>query len=82
MHHITYKITGQFSVQTGDAAYIVQRRINDGPWEHVRRSPSPRASVLYTSTREACDTVERNIRADRAAATRLGVTLTVTTETE
>lgn len=77
MHKITYKLTSEFDVTKGVGHTTLDRSINDGPWEPVRQYPSPRASASYATEREAQNALRRAMRADQAAATRLGLSVEI-----
>lgn len=69
---VTYKIVNEFDAPRNEGHVLVFRQVNEGEWDMVR--PSPRRSG-YQSEKDAKMAIDNNVRADKAAATRLGLTI-------
>jgi hypothetical protein len=72
MIRIEYKITNEYNAHTDDATIHVLRQRGTEAWTFVRPGPSPRF-VAFNDEKQAREAIEREMRADHAAATRLGL---------
>jgi len=77
---ITYRIVNEFDAPRNEGHVLVFRRVGgeEKQWDMIRPPFSRRSG--FASEDDARTAIDRAIRADKAAATRLGITLTVSTE--
>jgi len=77
---ITYKIVNEFDAPRNEGHVLVFRRVGgeDQQWDLVTPKYSRRSG--YSSEEDARSAIDTAIRADKAAATRLGITLVANTQ--
>lgn len=77
MVSVEYKIFNEYDSHRRDGTIGVLRRVNAhgtvGPWERIKAGPR---RYSFDSEAEAREAIAASIKADRAAATRLGLNFT------
>lgn len=71
MIHITYKIVNEYDAHRSEGTVYVYRKLGDDIWRVVPNG-SPRR-LSFGCEKDARSAIEKQIKADKAAATRLGI---------